>query len=1055
MTVNIAYSATSDGHLTSGSPTYSTARNGGPNWVTDPVGAAIYYGQNNNGGSYTILEGFLAFTYAAIPATELVTACYLRTWSVLQLSTAVARDLEIRGMTWSAGGLTTADWKNPTQLAAGRLDAVVKNVQTSQGKFTLAGSDNMVSNQSSVTARDFVLSSSRQRAGNTPTADEGSAISSAEETAGGGTGFDPALVWLTVTRSTLVPVLTASVRTSGGHAHLFSDGAAGSYVYLRHWDDAGNSWTATLPSGTIAGTFDVNTRGAQGFSLVVDEADNLYVVGKAGDATNSLAVRAYVKSVGAWSWTAGTLRTAALPTYDASLNNVSAAYHTTAGGTLVVCTGHTAGQGVTGGTGNELSYVLLDAAYLRTGTGTLIRSSGSMLGTLQPAAAPSAFNGFGNPTGTGLDVVADLVQPDWGYVVSFRKDQDVGQNLTQHVGRYILNASGNAFTHTSTQSTSNYAVKDAGAKMRLVPCGDGQVAVITTDSDVGWGLTIRIYQAQGTTPGLVQLGGYSLAGDAPNIPDGPAVATANWWDAVYSEAENSVWIYYRHASDATKVMRTRFSLSTYQATGQEVQVYSGVNVIGVRAPRNARVSTYSRLQVATYSGGSHALTEVVDQFNLAPTAPVLNPRANYDASAAATFSWTFTDPNAGDTQSAYDLEIQRTDTNATVVATGKTSSTVSTRNVTGGTLTNGLSYRWRVRTWDAADTVGPFSDWGTFSTSAGGAVTITDPALDNPANVVTDEIQVSWNVAGTTQDSYRVILKRNDTGGTVSDSGWIVSTATTYLVTGMVTGVEHTIQVQVRNASLVTSGIGSRLVTPNYGTPEVPVVTVTPIPAEGYVLVSVDNPISGQPDLGTTVKDQEGGTTAGWTPFSATVESSTEQAHSGTRSLKLVSTGTPVQAYARYGSLDMDGPPVLVPTERYTARMWIYVPVTRLVGVGIDWFGPGWSYITTNAFTLTVTGGTWTEMSVTGTCPEGADRCTFGPTLGDNPTAGSVLYVDDVILVAASDRPAVSRNLILRREAGSTDPWEVLGETDPDGSFRDYTAPGRVPVEYVVRGVAD
>jgi len=147
-----------------------------------------------------------------------------------------------------------------------------------------------------------------------------------------------------------------------------------------------------------------------------------------------------------------------------------------------------------------------------------------------------------------------------------------------------------------------------------------------------------------------------------------------------------------------------------------------------------------------------------------------------------------------------------------------------------------------VRTWDAADTVGPWSTYGTFSTSAGGTVTITDPAADNPAGVITDDYAIDWSVAGTTQAGYRVWLKIHSTGATVSDTGWITSTATTHNVTGMTSGTEHRIEVKVRNAALVESGTGTRLITPDYGSPETPTIAVTDHPEGGYVEVAVTNP---------------------------------------------------------------------------------------------------------------------------------------------------------------------------------------------------------------------
>ena len=1042
MTINIAYAATSDGYLGSYSSSYSTARTG-PAGAVDTSATFAFHGQRLLSGTYGLFQTFIGFTYSAVPATEMVTSAYIRVYSETQSATGVARDLELRGYAWSAGGLTGSDWRTPTQLSALRLDGVVKNVQGSVSKFALAASDQIVPAMSTVTSFEQVIATSRQRAGNTPTADETSSIISAEES---GTTYDPALVWTTVTRTTLVPALQASVQLSDGtFAEIVGTGAAGGALTLRHYTSGGVVWNATLPSD-----FDLTVRGAQGVALAADGQDNLYVIGKSAGANNSLAVRAYVKSVGAWSWTAGTVRTVALPTYDGPVNNVSAVYHGTAGGTLFVATGHMAGNGVSGGTGNELSYALLSTAYLLAGTGSLVRGSGSLLGGILPALAPQDFNNFGNDTGTGLEVTADLVQQDWGYVLCYRKDQRLGENTDLYLGRYVLNSGGTGFLHTSSQPGAGYGTKDANSKVRLLAVGDGQVVAITADGDAGWGLTVSAMQAQGLSSGFVNLGSTILAGVTANMPDGPAIGAATWWDAVYSLADNSVWVYYRSSTDSTKVLRTQVSLDTYQRTSTEVQAYSGTTVVGVRAPKNAVVAGSTRIQVATYAASTHGLTEVVDPFNVAPTAPVLTPKTNFDATAATTFEWTFTDPNAGDTQSAYDLEIQRTDTSTTVVATGKTASTASQRAITGGTLTNGLSYRWRVRTWDAADLVGPWSDYGTFSTSAGGTVTITDPVTDNPTNLVTDEVQVTWSVTGTTQADYRVILKRNDTNGTVSDTGWVTSTATQLLVSGMVTGVEHTVQVQVRNASAVVSGIGSRLLTPNYGTPEAPQVTVSPVPEQGYVLVSIVNPFSGQPELGTAENTFESGTGA-WMGTGGTAAASTDRAYAGTQSLKLTTVGAVTQTYAR----DYTNAVAVTPTERYTARMWVWTATARTLTASIDWLGAAGAYLSTTAADTAVPASTWTEIQVTGTAPDGALTAGYGPTVGGSPANGTVIYADNILLTAASDRPEVSRNQILRRRADIGGTWTVLGDTEPDGSFRDYSAPGGVPLEYVARGIAD
>ena len=96
--------------------------------------------------------------------------------------------------------------------------------------------------------------------------------------------------------------------------------------------------------------------------------------------------------------------------------------------------------------------------------------------------------------------------------------------------------------------------------------------------------------------------------------------------------------------------------------------------------------------------------------NNLPNAPTLsNPVAGYryNPSASVTFSWTFSDPDAGDTQSAYQLQIGSSDFTIIYLDTGKVASTSSS---TIRTLPSAVGlYYWRVKTWDNKDAEGPYS----------------------------------------------------------------------------------------------------------------------------------------------------------------------------------------------------------------------------------------------------------------------------------------------------------------------------------------------------------
>jgi hypothetical protein len=850
MTTTIAYSLAGDGYLDSQSSSYSAMSNGTGTLTLQAGTQTGYYGRNNNAGQYRGFQTFLTFTYA-VPATDFVTAAYVRFHTAAMVSTGTARDFRLAS--YAYGTLGTVDWRTPTELSALTILGEVDEINGSSGEFFHAGSGALVAAVISGSTVEAVAFSQAQLAGSAPTVDEGASFYLSETT---GTADDPALVIASVARSRLWPVLGAHCKLSDGSwVYLESDGASSDPVItMKHCTTAGVvSTVTTIPTGAGGHEFSVGTTvGAQGLALVADTSnfgtDSLYVIGKAGNTANSLAAKGYVKGPG-YTWSAQSTRTWPLVAYDARINGVAAAFHNFANGTIFAAFSHSVGVGKTGTDGNEIAYAMLDAAYLRTGSGSLMREHDSALtvGLQSGSYTGAIFNSFANEVGTGLDVAAgSSPNQAWGYLASFTKDARTGGMARLRPGRYIIAGSGTALSHASVED-AGYYLKDAGAKARAIRTSSSTVAYLSADPDPGWGLSVYVIQYSGTASGGVELAYDPLANNGiTNMPDGPAIGPASWWDAVYNSVSNTLEIYFRDSVSPRILRRTTFSLTTMLALNNSTVVYTApsgtAEIQAIRLQRGADAGTTGLICMAIKDGSTLSLVNVIDTFNLAPNAPTLTPKANFDATAASTFVWTFNDPNAGDVQTAYEFQVDRTDTGASVIATGKVASATSSRNVAGATLTNGLSYRWRVRTWDGADTVGPWSGYGTFSTSAGGTVTITNPAADNPAGVITDDYLISWSVAGTTQAAYRVWLKVHSTGATVSDTGWVTSTATIHNVTGMASGIENRIEVRVRNAALVESGTGTRLITPDYGSPEVPVITVTPDGAGGYIEVIVTNP---------------------------------------------------------------------------------------------------------------------------------------------------------------------------------------------------------------------
>jgi len=96
--------------------------------------------------------------------------------------------------------------------------------------------------------------------------------------------------------------------------------------------------------------------------------------------------------------------------------------------------------------------------------------------------------------------------------------------------------------------------------------------------------------------------------------------------------------------------------------------------------------------------------------NNPPDAPTLSlPVANYhfNPSASVTFSWSFSDPNAGDYQTAYQFQLDNDSDFLSPTTDSNKVSSVSQQTAQTLPSTVGLYY-WRVKTWDSKDAEGPY-----------------------------------------------------------------------------------------------------------------------------------------------------------------------------------------------------------------------------------------------------------------------------------------------------------------------------------------------------------
>jgi hypothetical protein len=1053
MSVTLIQAQAAQGYVESTSTSYASALAGAGMSAHSGV-PLTFLGQSVLSGTYFIWQGFTSYSWSAA-ADETVVSAYHRLRNDQATGSGVSRLLEMREFNWGVS-VGTSDFRTPAQLTALARRARVEAAGAAGGQLMRAGMSgaDLETLDSSATLR-YVLASSRNRLQNTPSGAEWNSVRSSAHTAGPA----PILYATATTKHLLDLTLGAAVQLSDGTTAMVVMGGTA--------PEPGTSAVA-VHDGSSLTTLDTfvpgSRRGAQAYAVCRDEADNIYVINRSG-ISNTLNCRAHIKASG--TWVTGTLRTAALPTYDGQINNVAVAWHPQGGaaGTLVAVVGREAGPN----TGTPLAFALINCDHLLTGSGSVLRGSGNADGVLVDASAPAGYNGYPNETSTLLDVVRAPDDPARGFVLSTAKHQELGANHRQSIARYVLNGSGTGFASTARtiDTVSGFSVKDADAKSRVLPVSASQVVTVNVSSSADFGVGVKHRQNVGTSSEFSVLADVRLAAQGiASMPAASVLSTSSAWDAVYDPASNLVWIYYFDAADGRRLMRTHVDLNTGQAGQDEVVVQAAVGAAGstnhaIRIPRGALAGQQVLVTVANEtSGGTHSLIHVADLLNLPPLQPVLGQRGNFDATGAATFGWEFRDPNPGDTQSAFQLEIYDDPTDTLIHDTGKTVSSDETYELTAATLDNGDSFRWRVRTWDAQDVEGPWSEPAFFATGASGNVTVVYPAADNEDGIVTADVTVQWEVTGATQDAYRVVAVRTADDVVHSDTGWVTSEDVTHTVIGLASEVEYRIEVTIRD-TMVESSTGTRLVTPDYTSPDEPSVTVVgvvddprsdaPEATGGYVLVSVENPEPGVDISGLDGTWESGD--AGWEAFDGTIEQSDEEAYSGTYSGKLTVVGTPAQAYFRTEAPTRS--PV-EPNKRYTVSYWAYSPDGWAdLASAIDFFDSDGNYLTTRATGGSIAAATWEFQQFTASAPPGAATASYGPSLATNPPEGMVLYTDELYLRTAADTPVPTANEIWRRRAGSGDDYTLLAAIDPDSSYRDYMAASGQEYEYLARAIAD
>lgn len=624
-------------------------------------------------------------------------------------------------------------------------------------------------------------------------------------------------------RTLLSSVRGASVTVSNGvQVELRSSGGAAPTITLQASALTGGTTfatIATLPTPTrdvngklVAGTGKFDVPGTDlDLDLIADTAGNLYVIGHEAGTFSSILVQRYLRT-GSATWTlSGTLKQSISYVTEVPLR-FAAAFVPGSGGSpvdsillLIRRTGTTGSGG--------LAYAVLDLAAVAASTGTLFLASGN-----DPAWMPTPAASSNNAA--SLDAAAfapgsnrvAIAGAGWAVV-------DVVNGVVSSVAK------------DSSATPSNRP------RIRVIAVGGGRFAVLSIAA--AGHLTATFYSSAGAVLGTNSITATAAYG----------ATFTDQWDAYYNPAAGVLSVYYIVAGNSRGLSRADISTTTYSTVGTAVvsTTFGAVSSTNpkLRVPGGNPDERRIVLTAANLLTGTQSLASIEDRSgNSAPNAPALTTRDSFDAvTTAAVFTWTASDLNPLDTVTAYQLQVVRVSDSVVVVDSGKVASAASTRTLAAATLVNGVSYQWKVRTYDALDTVGAYSTLGSFATSALGTLTITAPAADNQAGIDVSSVPVVWAFAqsdGYVQVSRRLRLIRVSDSAVITDTTLQVTTSQAYTLGVMATDIAYRVELTLHSNGPGADIVANRLVTPSYAVPMTPTLAITA--GANYLDVNVVNP---------------------------------------------------------------------------------------------------------------------------------------------------------------------------------------------------------------------
>lgn len=206
------------------------------------------------------------------------------------------------------------------------------------------------------------------------------------------------------------------------------------------------------------------------------------------------------------------------------------------------------------------------------------------------------------------------------------------------------------------------------------------------------------------------------------------------------------------------------------------------------------------------------------------------------SSTPNTIYWNFQGTN---TQTDYQVQIYKNSDNSLAYDSTKLTSSAEQHIVPGATLSDNLLYKFRVTTWDGANTA--ISNWVLFYTQSSATLTISAtptisqtfefPAIYSQANDISLKTYQAFLYLGTD------LVNPIDESGIIYPSTLIQNGDTiTWSFDGLASGIEYGVQFtgETQYGEIIDSGIVTFTVT-YAAVSSIPLLTVTPINSDGYM----------------------------------------------------------------------------------------------------------------------------------------------------------------------------------------------------------------------------